>query len=198
MDSQNTILSSFIFSYLHFLVVFILIGIECIFLSCSFDYGTSSEPEQEKPDLVMKDVDYVRVSDGKISLHMQADQINRYESKKLLQVQNISFEQYSKNSVGPDAVGSAGFAQFWTATSDAAFSGGVQIYINSENLSIEAKSLQWNHNSKKLLGPLDDQVLLKKSDGSILVGKNFSADGRSRSWQFTGPVSGTYQEDTDE
>jgi lipopolysaccharide export system protein LptC len=198
MDNQEAIIHSFTFPFLHFLVVFILVGTVSLLLSCSFDYSTISESEQEKPDLIMQDVDYVRVSDGKISLHMQADQIKRYESKRLLQVQNIHFEQYAKNSLEPDAIGAAGIAQFWTATSDAAFSEGVQIYITSEKLSIEAKSLQWNNSQKKLLGPLDGQVLLKKSDGSILVGKNFSADGRSRSWQFAGPVSGIYQEDSEE
>jgi LPS export ABC transporter protein LptC len=176
--------------------VLILFCAAIALLSCSFDYSTISESEQEKPDLVMQDVDYVRVTDGKISLHMQADQLDRFEQKRLLQVQNIRFEQFSKGKLEAETVGSAGVAQFWTATSDALFSDGVRLLIKSEDLAVEAKSLQWNNSQKKLYGPQDDQVLLKKADGSLLVGKSFSADGRSRSWQFAGSVSGTYQEET--
>lgn len=38
--------------------VLILFGAVFILLSCSFDYSAISESEQEKPDLVMQDVDY--------------------------------------------------------------------------------------------------------------------------------------------
>jgi len=169
-----------------------------LLIACSFDYSAMSETEHDKPDLIMQDVDYVRVTDGSISLHMQADQVERYEKKRLMQVQNIRFEQFSKDSTEPDVLGTAGIAQFWTATSDAQFADGVRIVIQSEDLSVEAKSLQWNNSQKKLFGPQDDQVLLKKANGSVLVGKSFSADGRSRSWQFEGAVSGTYQEESKE
>ncbi len=164
--------------------------------ACSFDYSSVSESKSEGPDLVMQDVDYVRVRDGKIALHMQADQIDRFEKKRLLQVQNIRFEQFSKENSSPEAVGSAGYAQFWTATSDASFAEGVRITVSSENLSVESSTLQWNNDQKKLFGPQNDQVLLKRKDGSILSGKGFSADGRSKSWTFAGPVSGVYQEES--
>ncbi|WP_304226075.1 LPS export ABC transporter periplasmic protein LptC [Gracilinema caldarium] len=179
--------------YVRNLVLFVTILI--VSSACSFDYSSVSETESERPDLVMQDVDYVRVKDGKITLHMQADQVDRFEQKRLLQVQNIRFEQFSKENSSPEAVGSAGYAQFWTATSDASFAEGVRITVNSEDLSVEASTLQWNNGQKKLFGPQNDQVLLKRKDGSILSGKGFSADGRSRSWTFAGPVSGTYQEE---
>ena len=196
MYSPERNIASFRLSLLNIRAALLAVLGGFVLSACSFDYSAITETESDKPDLVMQDVDYVRVTDGKISLHMQADQVDRYEKKRLLQVQNIRFEQFSKDSTEPDALGTAGIAQFWTATSDAAFTNGVRIFIKSEDLSVEAKSLQWNDSKKKLSGPQDDQVLLKKTDGSILVGKSFSADGRSRTWQFAGAVSGTYQEES--
>lgn len=174
-----------------FILVFCIMAV----LSCSFDYSSMEEAENNRPDLVMQDVDYVRVTDGSIAFHMQADKLDHFENNHLFQVQNIRFEQFPKGVTEPDTVGSAGFAQFWTTTQDAVFTEGVRIVIPSEDLSVEAKSLQWHNSQKRLLGSQEDQVLLKKSDGSMLVGKGFSADGRSKSWQFTGPVSGIYQEE---
>jgi len=153
------------------------------------------EAESNRPDLVMQDVDYVRVTDGAIMFHLQADKIDHFENNHLFQVQNIRFEQFTKGVTDPDAMGAAGFAQFWTTTQDAVFGEGVRIVIPSEDLSVEANNLQWHNSQKKLFGTLGDEVLLKKTDGSMLVGKGFSADGRSKSWQFTGPVSGIYQEE---
>lgn len=166
------------------------------FLSCSFDYSPITESEETRPDLVMEDVDYNRVADGKLVIHFQADQVARFEKNRLLQVQNLRFEQFNKNTGQTDAAGTAGYAQFWTATSDAEFSDGVRIIIPSEDLSVEAKSLQWKDMQKVLFGSPDQTVLLKKSDGSLIVGSGFSADGRSRSWRFTGSVSGMYQEES--
>lgn len=179
-------------------VLLMLAAVGLLLLSCSFDYSSTVESENEKPDLVMQDVDYVRVTDGTISLHLQADQIDRYEKKRLLQVQNIRFEQFSKEASEPEALGTAGVAQFWTATSDANFTDGVRIVIKSEDLSVESKALQWSNSQKKLFGLPNEPVLLKKGDGSVLVGTGFKADGRSRSWQFEGAVSGTYQEESKE
>jgi len=134
-----------------------------VLLSCSFDYGLMEEGESDQPDLVMQDVDYVRVTDGSIAFHMQADRIDHFENNHLFQVQNIRFEQFSEGVTEPDSVGAAGFAQFWTTTQDAVFAEGVRIMIPSRTCLWKPILFSGIIVRKNCLGPWVTRCCLKKA-----------------------------------
>ncbi|MFQ3547177.1 MAG: LPS export ABC transporter periplasmic protein LptC [Termitinemataceae bacterium] len=173
----------------------VLIAGLCLFFGCSFDYSAVAEIKDEQPDLTMYDVAYVRFHDGKPQVRMEADIIERYETQRLFRAANLRFEQFENDSLKPDAAGTAGYAQFTTSDSNAVFSEGVRIVIPSEDIQVEAKELFWFQTERILMSNSEDEVLIKKADGSLLVGKGFSAQVRKRSWKFEHGVRGLYQDD---
>jgi hypothetical protein len=76
-------------------------------------------------------------------------------------------------------------------------SGGVSVSVPDEDVLIETEALSWRDEEKVLTGPENGAVLIKKGDGTYLSGIGFAADARSRSWDFTGTVTGTWV-DSDE
>ncbi len=97
-----------------------------------------------------------------------------------------------------EAAGAAGSALVQLESGDTELSGGVQIVVESEDLVIETDSLTWRDEDRLLVGKSDEEVLLKRSDGAVLSGEGFRSDARRHSWEFSGPVSGTYIDDKDD
>lgn len=167
--------------------------------SCSFDYGPLEAEEDARPDLTMDDVEYVRVRDGEPVVRVQAERVKRYERSQSMRIDRLRFEQYAADGKKAEAAGSAGAATVLLESGDADLSGGVQIVIQSEDLVIETDTLSWRDQDRLLVGGRDTEVLLKRSDGAVLSGRGFTSDARRHSWEFSGPVSGTYiDEDEDE
>lgn len=165
--------------------------------ACSFDYGESAAKGEEEPDLVMEDLEYVRVVNGKPVLRFQAARAERYEASRTMHVSELRFEQFASSTMETDAVGQAAAARINLASGDAFLAGGVRINVPGEDLAIETAELYWADGERTLRGRDDGAVLLKRSDGTIVSGIGFSADVRRRTWQFSGQVSGTYVERED-
>ena len=163
------------------------------FGACSFDYGAAvSDGEAKKPDVVMTDVEYVRVRGGEPQVRFQADTAERYESTNTMRFRGLRFEQYGPKGGKADAVGAAKSAVIDMASGDADLDGGVRVYVPSEDLSIETRVLQWKNESRTVTGGAEDRVAVRKADGTSIDGTGFSADVRSRTWNFAGGGSGTY------
>lgn len=164
--------------------------------SCSFNYSELDEGTNRYPDLIMSDLDYVRVRDGKTVLRFQAESAARFEEEQLMQVRYLNFEQYSSDGV--DAAGQAGKADMELSTGNSRLDGAVTVVVPSEEISIETSALFWDDESNTLYGDKDAPVLVKQSDGSILQGTGFFADVRRRSWSFDSGVSGVFVEEDEE
>lgn len=168
-------------------------------VACSFNYGTLDETEAvERPGLIMNDVEYVRVRDGEPIVRVQAEQVERYERSQTMKIRNFRFEQYGRDGEKAEAVGQAGAASVELESGDTKLSDGVEIVIESEDLVIETNSLSWRDADRLLVGESDEKVLLKRKDGAVLSGQGFMSDARRHSWEFSGPVSGTYIDDKDD
>lgn len=165
------------------------------FSACSFDYSALSEDSPESlPDVVMSDVEYVRVRDGKAVVRLQAESLERYEKDRRMVVKAPRFAQFSSD--GTDgAVGGASSAVIDLSSGDVAMYGGVMLSIPSEEMIIETDELSWKDDDRMLRGAADKPVLVKKADGSYLAGLGFSADARGKSWELDGSVSGTLVEE---
>lgn len=167
-------------------------------LSCSFDYGSlSDEPEESVPDVVMTEVEYVRVRDGKAVIKLRADSVERYESDRRIVVTAPRFEQYAGDG-SEGASGGSSSALIHSETGDVDLSGDVFLAIPEEELTIETETLSWKDEARELQGGAAAPVLVKKTDGSSLSGTGFTADARSRSWTLSGAVSGVFVEEEEE
>jgi LPS export ABC transporter protein LptC len=173
------------------LIVFFLIS-----AACSFDYGqTETAASADIPDITMTNLDYVRVSGGAPVVRVQAGRAERWEDKQLMKLDDLRFAQFMDGDTVKGTVGAAGRASVDLESGDVELDDGVQIFIRQEEMTIETRSMSWDDESRVLLGGDEVPVLIKRADGAVVQGVGFGADARRRTWEFAGPVSGSYVEE---
>jgi LPS export ABC transporter protein LptC len=165
--------------------------------SCSFDYGEEITADDSQPDIVMRDVDYVRVRDGDPVVRFRAELAERYETRQVMELQNFSFEQFYDHGDGINATGRAGSALVQLDSGNLQLEKSVMISVDSEDITIETDSLSWQDEKRILAGKENDTVDIQRSDGTLFSGQGFTAEVRDRTWTFSGGVNGIYI-DTDE
>ena len=169
----------------------------CMLSGCSFDYGNTKTGEG-KPDIVMRDVEYVRVRNGDPVVRFQAEYAERYEERKMMNLENFSFEQFENHGTEINAVGKAGKASVETDSGNLQLTGGVEISVDSEDITIETAELQWKDKEKQLTGPAEDRVDIRKSDGTSFTGTGFTANARERTWVFASGAEGSYVDEQED
>jgi len=175
----------------------------CIFFAaCSFDYGSSREGDGGKPDIVMENVEYVRVRGGDPTMRFRAELAERYEERQTMSLRSITFEQFENQGTEINALGRAGTAVVELDTGNVRLSDGVSMEVESEDITIETSGLRWVDKEKQLYGQGEDEVEIYRSDGTRFTGRGFSANIRERTWEFALGAKGTYvdndEEDEDE
>jgi len=168
----------------------------CAFLlaACSFDYGAGSGLENTRPDIVMENIEYVRVRGGDILARFRAEYAERWEEQQLMKLKNLTFEQMEDHGETVNVEGTATVAAVQVDTGDVSLSGGVRISIESEDVIINTRELEWNDKEKTIKGGEEEVVDVQRSDGTSFTGIGFSADVRGRTWSFAGEVKGSYVE----
>ncbi|MDR2519328.1 MAG: LPS export ABC transporter periplasmic protein LptC [Spirochaetaceae bacterium] len=174
----------------------VLAGI--IFGGCSFDYGESSADTQEQADLIMQDVEYVRVRDGDPLARFTAETAERFEKRQIMEVTRFSFEQFEQHGKEVSAAGTAGAATVELESGNIRMSGGVRLEVSSEDIIIETDRLDWQDKERRLEAGGDEEVTMRRSDGSNFSGRGFSAEIRERTWGFAQGIAGTYIWEDDE
>jgi LPS export ABC transporter protein LptC len=165
--------------------------------ACTFDYGESGE-EEAGPDIVMRQVEYVRVRDGDPQVRFAAEEAERWENRQVMELSAFSFEQFEKKGTAVNSRGSAGNAHVALESGDIDMTGGVRMEVESEDFTIETATLSWQDEERQLSGGADDTVDIQRSDGTFFQGRGFSSDVRKRTWNFSGNVAGSYVHEDDE
>jgi LPS export ABC transporter protein LptC len=179
-----------------FIEFFFLIS---IFTACSFDYGPDSSEDSGLPDVVMNDVQYIRVRDGNPVVRFEAEGAERYESRQTMELKNFTFEQFNTAAEDVNVIGRAGNASVELESGNIHMKDGVRIEVDSEDIAIETKTLDWQDKERQLFAGTGEPVEILRSDGTSFTGWGFSADARRRTWTFENGVQGTYiDEDEDE
>ena len=188
--------------YMLFLSCNLKIVTACFFLSllaaCSFDYGFQDGIDKDQPDIVMDNVEYVRVRSADPQARLQAERVERFEDRRIMELQNLSFEQFGNGGEDINASGRAGSASFEIDSGDIRMAGGVRIEVESEDIIIETSWLQWRDRPRTLSGRSEDEVYIYQENGTVFTGIGFHADARQRTWEFSGSVGGTYIHEDDE
>ncbi|MDR1900378.1 MAG: LPS export ABC transporter periplasmic protein LptC [Treponema sp.] len=178
---------------------FFVFGALFFLFSCSFDYSSMGDEIQGQPDVVMDDVEYVRVRNGDPLLRFRAEYAERYEDKQTMELRNFSFEQFGSRGEEINAEGWAGAASVELDSGNIRLDDRVRISVDSEDVIIETDRLSWRDKEKVLSGEEEDEVVIRRSDGTNFNGRGFRADARNRTWEFASGISGTYvQEDEEE
>ena len=174
----------------------------CFFLfllaSCSFDYGSQDGADKGQADIVMNNVEYVRVRSADPQARLQAERVERYEDRRIMELWNFSFEQFGSGGEDINAYGRAGNASFEIDTGNIRMGNGVRLEVDSEDIIIETDWLEWKDRPRTLSGRDEGEVQIFQENGTVFTGIGFHADARQRTWEFSGSVSGTYIHDDDE
>jgi LPS export ABC transporter protein LptC len=170
--------------------------------ACSFDYDASAGDFGNDPDVVMKDVEYVRMENALPVVRIRSKEARRYEAKHAMEMDGFSFEQYNptipENAEIPDinVRGEGGSVKIETDSRNLIMAGGVSIDVQSEDFSLRTETLSWEDKERLISAP--GEVTVTRSDGTLLSGWNLSADTRRREWRFEGAVSGDIVEEDEE
>jgi LPS export ABC transporter protein LptC len=152
---------------------------------------------EDLPDIVMEDVDYVRVRDGDPVVRFKAQSAERYESRQTMELKNFSFEQFYDHGDGINATGQGGSALVQLDSGNLQMEKNILIAVDSEDITIETDKLSWQDEQRVLAGNEADTVAITRSDGTLFSGHGFTANVRSRTWAFSGSVDGIFV-DTDD
>jgi LPS export ABC transporter protein LptC len=160
--------------------------------SCTFDYGDAASETSDQADIVMGNVEYVRMRDGDPVVRFRAQQAERYENRQTMELQNFSFEQFHGHGSEVNATGSAGSGLVELDSGNIQLEQSIIIAVESEDITIETDRLFWEDEKRILAGSDDRPVDIQRSDGTVFSGRGFSADSRRRTWTFGGGVEGSY------
>ena len=178
--------------------VIILICLSILFASCSFDYGQSGDKESETPDLVMENVEYVRVRSADPIARFHAERAERYEKQGVMKLSNFTFEQYGERGEEVNAYGTAGFASIEIESGNVFMDEGVLIEVESEDIILETKQLDWKDEPRTLSTPPTNEVHIYQDSGTSFTGIGLRVDARNRTYEFTGNVFGIFISTDDE
>jgi LPS export ABC transporter protein LptC len=178
-------------------------GIICILfflitLSCTFDYGESDSSERELPDLVMLNVEYIRVRSADPIARVQAERAERYEKQGVMKLENFTFEQYGDKGHEVNTQGGAGNASVDINSGDITMTNGVKLEVESEDIVIETSQLEWKDETHILSTGEEDEVDIYRENGTHFTGIGLTANARTRFFEFLNGVGGTYIQEEDE
>jgi len=175
-----------------------IILLSSLVMSCSFDYGNTSGSDKNLPDITMDNVEYVRMRSLEPQARLQAERVERYEERGIMELHNFSFEQFGNHGEDVNAYGRAGSASFEIDSGNIRMDDGVRIDVESEDIAIETTWLEWKDKARTLTGGSEEEVHVYQENGTAFSGVGFQANARTRSWSFTDTVSGTYINDDDD
>ena len=164
-------------------------------VSCSLDYGSEEAAEtQVIPEYSFTQADFMQYEDGQLSLSMTAAGMEQYRDDDALYGCDISFFVYDEDgSVSAD--GACGLISADTNTDSYTLSGGIRINGYEEELTFAGEKLRWNGSTEQLAGGSGDTVSITQEGDSrvVVTGRGFAASGISRTYAFSGAVSGTIE-----
>ena len=177
----------------------LLVPAVLLLIACSFDYGDLIDTDEGgRPDIVMENIEYVRVRGGDHLVRFRADRAERWEDRRMMELWDFYFEQLENEGTDVNAEGQAGAASVQLDTGNVSMRDGVRINIESEDIIISTNELEWMDRERILFSAPEDEVDIERSDGTSFSGTGFSVNIRDRTWAFTGEVSGTYVEEDDD
>jgi LPS export ABC transporter protein LptC len=159
--------------------------------SCSFDYGDADAGENSRPDITMKNVEYMRMKNGEPQVKLQAVQAERYDKKNVMNLEDYQFDQYDPQG-GVDAAGEGGKASVDLSKLAVSMEEGIKINVESEDITMRTEALNYNDTTKQLDAPQDELVTIDRSDGTSFQGTGLQADVRARTFAFEQGASGIW------
>ena len=167
--------------------LFLLILLFVVY-GCSLKYGTPAYDEQNVPEFSFDNVQFNRFEEGKITMSLEAARLEQYKDGKTTCAKNIDFKLIDEDG----KISTEGSCDLIFADSEAekyVLYDNIELHTVKDDITVSADTIKWNGKSEQLTSSRNDTVTIKKGN-TVMVGSGFSASGVSRSFAFTGVVTG--------
>ena len=159
-----------------------------LLLSCSLKYSDTADVDDIVPELSFTNTKITRYEDDRVTVEMSADSVEQYKDSSESYAQNLSFTAYdSDNEIATK--GSCGYLFADTSRELYELFSGIELYNYSDNTNFFADILRWNKKTEQLTSGVNSVVKVEKDD-TIMEGKGFAASGISKTFSFSGGVTG--------
>jgi LPS export ABC transporter protein LptC len=147
---------------------------------------------EEIPDTVLKNSAQVMVKDSTPTFYIEASKSMSYGKRKETLFEGVHFQEFDiEGAVVTD--GQADNAKMFNDTESVELWGNLSFYSQQEEASLEGEYLFWDNVESTLSGKSDDRIMITENAGSIISGKGFFADSKTKSIRFDNQVSGTWK-----
>lgn len=160
--------------------------------ACSFNYGGEAPGASEKPSAVFSGFTHTIMMRGARVLEIKADRAESYDKEGKTLLYGVSFTEFDEKTHEAEAEGRADRGIIYTQSENAEFAGSISLKSRGEDATLKAEYLSWDSGKKVLSSRLDQNVELRKGDGTWLKGAGFSADMRRRAFVFRDSAEGAF------
>ena len=174
-----------VFSKALYLNAFLLLSLT---FSCSLKYDEVVNAEETNPEFIFTHARMIRYKKGQESVNVYADSIEQYKNSDITYGKNVSFTTYDDEQK-EETRGSCGYLYADSQNEIYELYDGIKLYNKAQNTNFFANMLKWNGKSEQLTGGKRDTARIEK-DGTVIYGTGFSASGVSKTFTFSGTVSG--------
>ena len=157
-------------------------------ISCSLKYDQTVNAEETNPEFVFTHAKMIRYKKGEESVKVFADSIEQYKDSDITYGKNVSFTTYDDEQK-VETEGSCGYLYADSENEIYELYDGIKLYNKAQNTNFFANMLKWNGKTEQLTGGKRDNAKIEK-DGTVIYGTGFSASGVSKTYSFSGTVSG--------
>ena len=170
----------------------ILVSIFLLFVflsfSCSLKYSETVNAEETNPEFIFNHAKLMRYENGQEKVVVLADNIEQYKDSDITYGKNVSFKTYDDDHK-IETEGSCGYLYADSDSEVYELYDSIKLFNHAQNTNFFANMLKWNGKTEQLTGGRRDTAKIEK-DGTVIYGTGFSASGVSKTFSFSGTVSG--------
>lgn len=187
-------------SYKKILILFIT-NLSIISFSCTLNYSGEAKKFKKKPNFVFKNANLDRYEQNSLSLKVNFEVLEIYDSDKIWAGEKISFIKLKKpeneEKIQEELKGSAGVIKIDEKENKYFLGKNVAFEDLKENISILGDAFFWDKNANILYGTENGIVSVKKGLELSIRGTGFAADTLSRKLEFSKSVEGLIETEKD-
>lgn len=166
-----------------------------IFFSCSLDYNKSAAYFDKRPNLVFKNITLEKYEDKKMTMKINSERLEMYETEKIWAGRNLKFVQFAKKGGKNEFSGSAGAALIDNGKDEYFLGNNVEFKSEEDSLTISSAALFWMKKENMLFAPEDKVVSIQKSGEVTLSGLGFAANTAAKTFEISSGVKGIIETD---
>lgn len=165
---------------------YLICGAFFLWLGCSLHYTSYTNDDSGEPELVFSGVNFNRYEDNKKTLELNAEKMEQYKDNAVY-AKDLGF-----SIIEDGEVKTRGKCALLNADTDKKvyiLNDSIEVENIKDELVVDAKNLKWDGQTEQLTSGRNDVVSINKGNTHI-TGSGFSASGVSKTFSFTGVITG--------